>query len=101
VFHVSQLRRYHDPTEHFADRKYDCPPPIKVNKKPKYDVEQLIGKRTKKTRAAPRVEYLIKWKGYTEHDNTWEPETNLTNAQDLIKEFESSRRGQRAEPGGK
>ena len=38
-----------------------------------YEVEAVVGKRKKKG----RVEYLIKWKGYSEFENTWEPESNL------------------------
>ncbi len=30
------------------------------------------------------------WKGYAAHEATWEPESNLVNAQEKIKEFESS-----------
>ncbi len=34
-----------------------------------------------------RVQYLIKWKGYDHSDDTWEPRTNLTNADELLQEF--------------
>jgi hypothetical protein len=33
------------------------------------------------------VRYLIKWKGYPDSENTWEPPSNLTNAPDLLKAF--------------
>lgn len=34
--------------------------------------------------------FFIKWKGYDDKDNTWEPKKNLTHAAELIKEFEKS-----------
>ena len=32
-------------------------------------------------------EFLIKWKGYSNHDNTWEPFDNITNSPTLLNEF--------------
>lgn len=36
--------------------------------------------------------YLIKWKGYSEEDNTWEPKQNLNHAADLLKEYEANKK---------
>src|SRR5277367_2137289 len=40
-------------------------------------------------RKYPGLPYLVKWKGYSEDENTWEPLSNLKNATEAIKEFDN------------
>jgi hypothetical protein len=47
-----------------------------------YIVEAILDLRKK----GARVEYLIKWSGWPDSSNTWEPEANL-NCNDLVEDF--------------
>jgi len=49
-----------------------------------FEVEEIRNKRTNKK---GKTEYLIKWKGYPEQENTWEPADNLQ-CFGMINEFE-------------
>ena len=40
-----------------------------------YDIERIVGKRM--NRSTGTAEYCVRWKGYTEEDDTWEPIENI------------------------
>ena len=37
------------------------------------------------------MRYLVKWKGYTAEENTWEELENLKNVEEKVEEFEKER----------
>lgn len=52
-----------------------------------WEVERIIQKQEKNGETF----YLIKWKNWDIKYNTWEPSRNLTNCEDLLREFENKR----------
>ncbi|KAJ9519502.1 hypothetical protein QJQ45_000686 [Haematococcus lacustris] len=72
VFHVSLLRPY--------EGNFGRLPPTELgwlDDSPQYEVERIVNHRH--VRAGKAKEYLVKWKGYEDSDNTWEPASNLAN----------------------
>lgn len=54
---------------------------LEEEKEGEWEVEKIIKQRKKHK----KKEYLIKWVGYSKP--TWEPESNLVNCQELLKDF--------------
>ncbi|CAN6487080.1 unnamed protein product [Victoria cruziana] len=49
-----------------------------------YEIEDIRKKRTRKG----QVQYLIKWRGWPETANTWEPEENLQGCRDILEAYD-------------
>lgn len=86
AFHASLLKPYNEDT---FDR-YDNPlPPVLLkDASEEYEVEKILS--TKRIRGKPH--YLVKWKGYGDHENTWQNEQDLKNCTQLLNEFKASGR---------
>src|SRR5712672_451168 len=65
VFHASLLLPYKETKE--QGRNFEEPPPELIEGEEEYKVEEIRDKRKRRN----KTEYLIKWKGYSEAENTW------------------------------
>ena len=81
VFYTSKLKCYIR-SEEFL-REVEPPPPVLVGDTLEYEVEGIL--RHQGTGA--RHWYLVLWKGYPLTEVTWEPESQLTNAPDILEEY--------------
>jgi hypothetical protein len=86
VFHVSLLTPYVETDNHGPN--FSRPPPDITIGENEYEVETIrshryFGKQKK-------LQYLLKWKGYPESDNTWEP-ANQVHAPQLVKQYHARR----------
>jgi transposase InsO family protein len=73
TFYASLLTPYVETIEHGAN--YTRPPPDLVKGEEQYKVEAVRNHRRHGRRK--QLQYLVKWKGYPESDNTWEPVGHL------------------------
>jgi hypothetical protein len=71
IFHISLLVKTNNPISDKDENVID-----------EYEVEEILRKRVRNG----MTEYLVKWKGYNDADNTWEPTGNL-HCPDRVAEF--------------
>jgi hypothetical protein len=86
VFYGSLLPPYHETKEHGCN--FTKPPSELIEGQPEWEVEEILDSR----RYRHKLQYLIKWKGYSEAHNSWEPKENV-NAPALLTAFHGNNPG--------
>ena len=82
VFHASLLSPYSETPAHGPN--FSQPPPDLISGEEEYEVESIKAHRY--LGQNKRLQFLIRWKGYPESDNMWEPADSV-HAPDLVKEY--------------
>jgi hypothetical protein len=93
VFHVSLLEPYRE-----SGRVQPPPPPIEMEGALEYEVESILQHRLWGTRN-PKAYYKVAWKGCGIEHNSWEPESNVVNAPEIVADYcreAASRKASRA-----
>jgi hypothetical protein len=72
VIHISSLRKY------VPGRNPPPPLPLVIDGELNYEVEQILAHAVcGKRKGKPLYKCLVKWEGYGQEHNSWEPESNL------------------------
>ena len=80
VFHATLLTPYKETTLNGSQNQE--PAPELIDGQPEWEVEQILRVR----RYQRQVQYLIRWKGFSEAHDSWEPVANV-HVDELIQEF--------------
>ena len=89
VIHIRYLTK-HKSTDKFKSRYVPPPPETTMDDGTiEFEVDSILSHRVRKYGRGSRLEYLIHWKGYESHDDTWEPLRNLENCQELVNEYDN------------
>jgi hypothetical protein len=85
VFHASKLLPFH--LDEIAERNPPQPEGIEIEGQIEFVVEKVLDSRVVNTGWHKKMEYLVKWLGYDDSENTWEPPSRLKNSGELVREF--------------
>ncbi len=80
VFHASLLMPYKETSEHSPN--FPEPSPELINGELEWEVEQIMNTR----RRCNQLQYLVRWKGFSEAHDSWEPTAHI-HANHLIEAY--------------
>ncbi|KAL2251583.1 UNVERIFIED_CONTAM: Transposon Tf2-11 polyprotein [Sesamum indicum] len=89
VFHVSQLKKYSADKEDDACNLPSCPQ-LELTKAKEKVAEAILNHRVTSTAKRNHTEYLVKWRGCSSMENTWERVTNLKAFLPFVKAYHAS-----------
>jgi hypothetical protein len=86
VFDRSLLTPYVQTQEH--GENFLRPPPDLIDGQEEFEVQNVLRHRRK----GKGLQYLVRWKNYSINEDTWEPERNLKNAEEVLEEYKKKHR---------
>ena len=99
VVNIEHLKRYrHDEAQQFASVHRPVVPDPRhsdVLASQEWEVEDIVAWRRNRGKNN-RLEYLLRWKGYRPTEDSWASESDLRNAQDLLRDYRARNPSSRA-----
>ena len=80
IFHATLLTPYKETT--LNGQSYQEPTPDLIDGQPEWEVESVLKVRRRRN----QLQFLIRWKGFSEAHDSWEPARNI-HADELVEEF--------------
>ena len=87
VFHAALLTPYKTTKEYGPD--FPRPPPEAVEQgdaEVEHEVEAILNHRVRGKKRKTR-QFLVAWKGWESFENSWEPESHLKNAPEILQVY--------------
>ena len=90
VFHTTLLTPYTETDLHGPN--YLQPPPDIIEGEPEFEVERIL--KSRRVGKNKSLQYLIRWKGYSQAHDSWEPAKQV-HAPELVKQYLMTQKGDR------
>jgi len=90
VLSVAQLEPA--PASDDFNRTAPPPPPIQIDGEDFWEMEAIIDAAVRGRGRNRKKHYLVRWRGYGPEEDRWIPESEMENAEALIREFEVQRK---------
>jgi hypothetical protein len=86
VFHVSLLSKA--PFDKYPQQELKEQPKLTLEDEPEFEIGRIVNiRKIRKSTKKLKYKYLVRWVGYNENNNLWQPLESLFNTQELVYQF--------------
>jgi Chromo (CHRromatin Organisation MOdifier) domain len=99
TFHVDRIKKYQPAEpELFPNRVQNLrPDPDVIDGVEMYEVEDILAERRVRKRGRISLQYLVKWKGYSSAEASWEYAISLRRAAEVVRRYKARKQQEQEE----